>query len=102
MLRFLKRLAVYFGLREDDEFAPEEPVEPVPIRSIVLGAVVAGALFALFTAAIDGFDGSLSGAIVRGTLFGVLWSIPWLMIHRTRTGREGHAADPSPLPPSDR
>jgi hypothetical protein len=102
VLRFLKRVAVYFGVREDDVLASDEPIKQIPIKVIVPGALLAGALFAFVTAALDGFDGSLAGAIVRGALFGVLWSIPWLVIHHTRAGRERHAAGPISLPPSER
>jgi hypothetical protein len=81
--RFFRRLAVYFGVKEDDTVPdPGVPVRELTALRLVGGAVVAGALYALITAALDGFDASLAKSVLRGAFFGVTMTAIWLAIHR--------------------
>jgi hypothetical protein len=49
---------------------------------LIAGALLAGAAYALITAALDGFDASLTSIVLRGVFFGVTMTAIWLAIHR--------------------
>jgi hypothetical protein len=74
---------VYFGFKEDD--TPGGPAEPAPqLRplSLILSALIMGALYALITAALDGFEASLSNVVLRGLFFGAAMTVVMTIAQR--------------------
>jgi hypothetical protein len=80
--RFLRRFAVYFGLKEDDEPGSEIPSTPRSTKSLLLSGVIVGAAFALITTAFGGFDDSAGNVVVRGALFGAAMGVFWYFSDR--------------------
>jgi hypothetical protein len=87
---FFSRLAVYFGLKDDDSApAPGAPAPRRNIPAMIFGGILGGAIYALITAAVDGFDASVTSVVLRGVFFGVAMTVVGLVIQRVR---EDHAA----------
>ena len=94
VLRFLSRLAVYFGLKADDEPGCAAPSAPRSTKSLVTGGVIVGAGFALITSAFGDFDDSAGGIILRAAIFGAGMVAFWYLIDRAPRDRSHDAKEP--------
>jgi hypothetical protein len=96
-----RRVAWFFGWGSGD---PEYDAETRSVfadfgRALVRG-LVAGMLFAVVTAAIEGFDVSWADLVGRGTLFGLFMTVFALFEQRKRRDKatrnpSGHDSGPS-------
>jgi hypothetical protein len=98
--RFLKHLAVYFGLAEDDEAGSDPPSAPRSAKALAIGGVLAGATFALLMAAVGGFEDSVGEMVARGLLFGAAMTVFWYFIDRAQQRGDGRSPDEEPFTPA--
>ncbi|WP_028066565.1 hypothetical protein [Solirubrobacter soli] len=108
---FLHRLGVYFGLAELTEAerrAADAELRDQTTRQILTEAAVYGLLagvgWALITAAFDGFDVALGGAVVRAVLFGTAMAVVRVvatLVTRDRALQRRRCSSPPPSRTSD-
>jgi hypothetical protein len=68
--RSLSRLAWYFGIGWGDPgYSEMSPAEPPGLRLVVVGWLVAATVFTFLSEAVEGFDGSVLGAVAKGAAF---------------------------------
>jgi hypothetical protein len=83
MRRFTVQLAWYFGLKLGDGPPPSPAPRSRPrLLRRVVGAIIIGALFALISAGLGGFDDSLASLAFRGALFALAIGAWGLAIER--------------------
>jgi hypothetical protein len=88
MRRFASRLAVYFGLKDDDRPGPKpEPAgKLLSAVAIVIAALAVGLVSELVAAATEGSDVRLADAAIKSAAFSLVALLARVVEHRVKHG----------------